>query len=141
MIKGIGIDIVENIRFEKLLEKEDRAFFNRVFTEGEQEYCEKFKTMRLKAQHYAVRFAAKEALVKALGTGFRQIIFHEMEVKNDSLGAPFFEVRGRVKDLINKKKIKKIHLSLSHSDHYSTAMVVLEGKEDYNANSNRRRDA
>ncbi len=128
-ICGIGTDIAENERFEKMLSKGDDAFFSRVFTENERAYCEKFKKLSIKAQHYAVRFAAKEALVKALGTGFRYMNFHDLEVKNDSLGAPFFEVSGKVSELIREKGGQKIHLSLSHSDNYSIAMVVLEGEE------------
>lgn len=128
-ICGTGIDIAENARFEKMLLQGDTAFFHRVFSPGEREYCDKYRTPRLQAQHYAARFAAKEALVKALGTGFRQMNFHDIEVCNDSLGAPFLEIRGRAAELLKERQACRIHLSLSHSDNYSVAMVVVEKEE------------
>lgn len=127
-IRGTGIDIAENYRFEEMLEKGQHAFFLRVFTEAEREYCEKYRTARIKAEHYAARFAAKEAFLKALGTGLRDTNFHEMEVKNDSLGAPYLEVRGNAALLMQKKGIQKLHLSMSHGDRYSVAMVIAEGE-------------
>ena len=128
-IFGTGIDIVENGRFEKMLIAGEIAFFERVFSPAEREYCEKFRTPRIKAEHYAVRFAAKEAFVKALGTGFRQMNFHDVEVQNDPLGAPFLVLKGKVQELLKKRQIGSIHLSLSHSDNYSVAMVVAEKEE------------
>ncbi len=129
VILGTGVDIAENYRFEKLLDQQETAFFIRIFTADERNYCDRYPKNRLKAQHYAARFAAKEALVKALGTGFRKMNFHDLEVRNDSLGAPYFEISGRVKEMVTEKRIERIHLSLSHSDNYSIAFVVLEGKE------------
>lgn len=130
VIRGTGIDIAENDRFQKMVEEGQNAFFMRVFTEGERGYCEKFRTARAKAEHYAARFAAKEAFLKALGTGLRETNFHEMEVKNDSFGAPYLEVRGKAALLLQRKGIQKLHLSMSHSDQYSVAMVIAEGEED-----------
>lgn len=128
MIRGTGVDLTENDRFVQLLKKENDAFFRRVFTDIEREYCEKFNNVTVKAEHYAARFAAKEAFVKALGTGFRGMKFHDIEVRNDDLGAPYFTFYGKVKQMILEHGIDRIHLSVSHSDHYSIAMVVAEGK-------------
>lgn len=130
VIRGTGVDIAENNRFQEMLEKGQDGFFLRVFTEAEREYCEKFRTARIKAEHYAARFAAKEAFLKALGTGLRDTNFHEMEVKNDMLGAPYLEVGGKAALLLQKKGIQKLHLSMSHSDQYSIAMVIAEGEGD-----------
>lgn len=128
-ICGTGIDIAENERFEKMLVAGDMAFFHRVFSPHEREYCDKYRTPRMQAQHYAARFAAKEAFVKALGTGFRQMNFHDVEVHNDALGAPFLEISGKAAELLQERQAKRIHLSLSHSDNYSVAMVVVEKEE------------
>lgn len=130
LIQGTGVDLAENDRFFRLLKEENDAFFRRIFTDLEREYCEKFKSVSAKAEHYAVRFAAKEAFVKALGTGFRGMKFHDIEVRNDGLGAPYFVFYGKVKQMILERGIDKIHLSVSHADHYSIAMVVAEGKGD-----------
>lgn len=128
-ILGTGIDIVENHRFEKMLVENKEEFFLRIFTENERNYCNKFKRNQIKAQHYAARFAAKEAFVKALGTGIRNLRLKDLNVKRDSLGAPYFEISDNVGMMIKDKGIMKIHLSISHSDNYSIAMVTLEGRE------------
>lgn len=128
-ICGTGVDLADHRRFQQMLEEGKESFFQRIFTADEREYCERYATPNLKAQHYSARFAAKEAFVKALGTGFRQMGFHDIEVKNDELGAPFLKITGRAAELLTAKGICKVHLSLSHSDSHSIAMVVAEGKE------------
>lgn len=126
-ILGTGVDLQHNSRFIKLVTADDENFFARVFTVQEREYCNQFKLVRARAERYSARFAAKEALVKALGTGFRKISFHEIEVEKDALGKPYFNVSGQVQELVKKKGIDDIHLSLSHSDDYSLAFVIVEG--------------
>ena len=121
---GIGTDIIEVKRMEKHLEKND-ALKQKLYTKEEQKYCERGKVT--KSQCYAARFAAKEAFFKALGTGFRYgMAFHEIEVLNDKLGKPFINPHGKVKEYLKEKKIKSIHLSISHVKEMANAFVVLE---------------
>ncbi len=124
MIFGIGTDIIEVKRMEKHLDKND-ALKQKLYTNDEQKYCERGKVT--KAQCYAARFAAKEAFFKALGTGYRYgMAFHEIEVLNDELGKPFINPHGKVKEYLEEKKIKSIHLSISHVKEMANAFVVLE---------------
>jgi len=124
MIFGIGTDIIEVARMEKHLEKND-ALMKKLYTEAEQKYCNKGKVT--KYQCFAARFAAKEAFFKALGTGYRYgMAFHEIEVLNDELGKPNIVPHGKVKEFLEEKKIKSIHLSISHVKEMANAFVVLE---------------
>jgi len=124
MIFGIGIDIIETDRIKKLIIK-DNSFTDKIFTPLEIEYCESRKAG--KYQSYAVRFTAKEALFKAIGTGWRDnMSFDEIEVSNDELGKPVIEVKGYVKKYFKKNKIKNIFVSLSHLKKITIAVVVLE---------------
>ena len=123
MIIGIGIDIVEIERIKKALDKE--AFRDKVFSTYEIEYCESKKTNKFAS--YAVRFAAKEAFVKALGTGFRKGNLTDIYVENDALGKPFMTLSGPYVEIAKDKQIKHIHLSLSHSTQTAVAQVILEG--------------
>jgi holo-[acyl-carrier protein] synthase len=123
MIKGIGVDMVEIGRVEKLIAK-DRGFAERIFTAREIAYCEsKF----FKAQHYAARFTAKEAFFKALGTGFRDgMSWHDVEVENDALGKPQLRLAAMALRKFEKRKLKKALLSLSHTRDMAVALVVIE---------------
>ena len=122
MIIGIGTDIVEVPRISKSIENE--AFKIKVFSKNEIMYCE---TKANKAESYAVRFAAKEAFLKALGTGLRgDIALNEIEIVNDDLGKPSINLIGKSAQIIVDKKIKTTHLSLSHTKEMAVAMVVLE---------------
>ena len=123
MIKGTGIDIIKIERIQKAITKE--YFVNRVFSAAEQEYC--VKRNKQAATSYAARFAAKEAFVKALGTGFVNGELLDIEVENDVLGKPKLLLRGFFQQIIEERKIKNIHLSLSHTDEYAVAQVILEG--------------
>lgn len=124
MIFGIGTDIIEVSRMEKHLEN-NIALQKKLYTEDEQKYCERGKVTR--AQCFAARFAAKEAFFKALGTGYRYgMAFHEIEILNDELGKPFINPHGKVKEYLEEKKIKSIHLSISHVKEMANAFVVLE---------------
>ena len=123
MIYGIGTDIIEVGRMQKHLEN-NAALKNKLFTVLEQEYAEKRATIY---QHYAARFAAKEAFFKALGTGYRfGMAFHEIEVENDELGKPVINLHGKVKEYIEKQGITHIHLSISHVKEMASAFVILE---------------
>lgn len=124
MIKGIGIDTVEISRIQRFLDDDNQALLNRLFTDHEQQYCRRRKQA---AACLAARFAAKEALVKALGTGLRDgLSWVEMEVVNDTLGKPELNIFGRTQELIAKQGTLAIHLSLSHDGDNAVAFVVLE---------------
>jgi holo-[acyl-carrier protein] synthase len=123
MIIGIGTDIIEVARMERQLSA-NQALGNKLFTQAEQAYAEPKAT---RYQHYAARFAAKEAFFKALGTGYRfGMSFHEIEVVNDALGKPVIVVHGNVKAYVEKLEIKHMHLTLSHVKEMACAFVVLE---------------
>jgi holo-[acyl-carrier protein] synthase len=125
VIIGTGVDIADIGRFERFVQEGNEALFRRVFTEVERAYCEPRKK---KAQHYALRFAAKEAFLKAMGTGLRQgISWQEMEVVNDELGKPSLRLSGRAAELSAERGVTGCHLSLSHDGGMAVAMVVLEG--------------
>ena len=126
MVIGTGIDIVEIKRIEKALQKE--AFAQRFFAQAEIAYCEARKNA--KYQSYAARFAGKEAFVKALGTGFRTGELTEISIENDELGCPQIILAGKYLEIANEKGVGKVHISLSHSQEYAVAQVVLEGKHE-----------
>ena len=129
MILGTGIDIVENSRLKSLLTKKKLKFKNKIFSQREIIRCEE-KTNFINC--YSKRFAAKEAFVKSLGTGFKNNInYKDIEVSNDLLGKPFLILSKKV---INKMKnifkVKKFYIFLSISDEkkYSIASVIISGK-------------
>lgn len=123
MIFGIGTDIIEVERMERHLIN-SKGLKDKLFTPVEQAYSEGKATV---FQHYAARFAAKEAFFKALGTGYRfGMAFHEIEVVNDDLGKPIIHLHGKVKEFIEKEGIQHIHLSISHVKEMASAFVVLE---------------
>jgi len=119
---GIGIDIVEVERIQKLAE-EHEAFLTRVYTKPEIRYCSKKKN---RYQHFSARFAAKESVLKALGVGWaRDVKWTDIEVVNDALGRPSINTYGEVKRLVDEKNIKEILISLSHTARYAVASVQL----------------
>jgi len=128
-IFGIGTDIVNIKRMDKFLKKKSSRFKNRIFSKKEIIYCDKKKNP---SAYYAKRFAAKEALSKALGTGIRKgIDLKNIEVTNDALGKPSINLKGNVADLLIKKiKTKKysIYLSLSDDAPWAQATVVISYK-------------
>ena len=122
MILGIGIDLVS---IEKIGESvKSDAFRRKVFTPDEIAMCEAFASP---AEHYAGKFAAKEACMKALGHGIRQEVwFTQIEVLNAGSGAPYIQLSGEAERLFNEMGAVKIHVSISHSDSMAVAMVILE---------------
>ncbi len=124
MIYGIGVDIIKIERFKGALERWGNRLRNRVFTLQELAICQK------KAQpekHLAVRFAAKEAFLKAMGKGmFQGIAWHDIEIINDPSGRPHMKVRGEAERLCREKGIKEILVSISHEAEYGVAQVLLE---------------
>lgn len=123
MIFGVGIDIVEIERIEKLLSR-GRPYLETIFTQLEIEYCEnKYR----KAEHYAARFAAKEAFLKALSTGWRDGLgFSDIEISNDEQGKPQIQLFGKAKERIQENQIKYISVSLSHIKEIAIAVVIVE---------------
>ncbi|MGP8154870.1 MAG: holo-ACP synthase [Smithella sp.] len=126
MIYGIGIDLVENSRLEKIIEKWGTKFLNRIFSASEIQYCGKHVQS---TTHYGARFAAKESFLKALGIGMGMgVNLRDIEVVHDKNGKPVLALCGEAKAQIEKRKITKIHLSLTHTKKYATALVLLEIK-------------
>ena len=123
-IFGIGTDIVDISRIKKIFNRNNK-FKKRIFSAEEIKYCE---TKSNKISSYSKRFAAKEAFVKALGTGISQgISFNEISVKNNKYGAPFIVLLGKTKTIAKNltKKKNKIYLSLSDEKKYALARVVI----------------
>ena len=125
-IFGIGTDIINIKRMEKTLKKDGGSFKKKVFSKNEIIYCEKKKNP---TTFFAKRFAAKEALSKALGTGIRKgINFKNIEISNDNLGKPSIKLRGSTAIFLKKKiKTKKysIYLSLSDDEPWAQATVII----------------
>jgi holo-[acyl-carrier protein] synthase len=124
MIIGIGVDIVEIKRFSGAMERLGEKFLFRLFTPGEQQYC---NGHRDPVPHFAARFAAKEAVFKALGTGWsRGVTWLDVEVQKEGQEAPRIVLHGEAQRLCVTRGVSNAHLSLSHSDHWVVAMVILE---------------
>ncbi len=123
MIIGIGCDICPVGRMAKALERP--GLEERVFTPREAAYCRSRGTGA--DASFAARFAAKEALLKALGTGLRDCSLQEAEVTNDGLGKPSFLLKGRIADRVKKAGGTTVHLSLAHSGEAAIAYVIIEG--------------
>ncbi|MGE5341502.1 MAG: holo-ACP synthase [Candidatus Omnitrophota bacterium] len=123
MIKGIGVDIIDIPRINKMLEKDIR-FTEKIFSENENRYCE---SKLSKAMHYAARFAAKEAFFKALGTGWRYGMgWQDISVENNDLGKPEIKLSGKTLEYFRTMAYNHIHLSISHTREYAVAYVVIE---------------
>jgi holo-[acyl-carrier protein] synthase len=124
MIIAIGIDLVEISRIEGVFSRQGERFARRVFTDAEVEYCE---ARASRFASYAARFAAKEAAMKALGTGWADgIAWREIEVVRDERGTPSLELRGRALARLAEVGASKAHLSLTHSNDLAMAQVILE---------------
>ena len=124
MILSIGIDIVEVYRIRDTIARTPR-FAERVFTAAERKYCEAKGAAG--AQSYAGRFAAKEAFLKALKTGWRgRITWQDMEILNDAQGVPSLTIKGEARKLLENLGADKIHLSISHTTDHAVAQVILE---------------
>jgi holo-[acyl-carrier protein] synthase len=123
VIFGVGTDIIEVGRIQKMVAK-GRKYLDTIFTEKEIEYCE---TKARKSEHYAARFAAKEATLKALGVGWRDgFAFSDIEVINDQQGKPQVFLHGNVKNLLEHYQINQVSISLSHTKESAIAVIILE---------------
>ncbi|TWT48679.1 holo-ACP synthase [Botrimarina hoheduenensis] len=124
-ILGIGTDIIECLRIAQLIERHGELFIARVYTEHEIAYCSARKAAM---QHYAGRWAAKEAVLKALGTGWvRGIGWRDVEVRHAPGGAPLAHLQGGARDVMVNAGIERIHLSISHCRSHATAYAIAEG--------------
>lgn len=124
MIISTGIDIVEVYRIAETMTRTPR-FTERVFTKAEREYCDAKGAAA--AQSYAGRFAAKEAFLKALQTGWRgKITWHDIEILPDDQGVPMLNISGEASDLFAKSGATRSHLSISHTSEHAVAHVIFE---------------
>ena len=127
MIVGIGHDVFEVARMEAELRREGAPFREDVFTPHEISYCER---KRYPARHFAARFAAKEAVFKALGTGFnRGLSWREIEIRNEASGQPRVVLNGWARDLARDRGVGAVLLSMSHTAELAAATVVLESQD------------
>ena len=120
-ILGIGIDIIEIDRIEKVLKRTPR-FLERNFTEKEIEY---FKANNLRSESIAGNFAAKEAISKAIGTGIRGFNLKDIEILRDDLGKPIVNTYNNLNDICIKYSVKEIKVSISHSENYAVANSLI----------------
>lgn len=122
MIVGLGTDIVEITRIGQMIERHGELFLQRVFTEGEIRYCQLRKECM---QHYAARWAAKEAVMKTLGTGFTKGVgWQDIEVINQRGGQPEIKLSGGAKELASQRGIDQVLITISHCRAYATATAV-----------------
>ncbi len=125
MILGTGIDIVETRRIADSMERFGERFLKRIFHDAEVAYARSMKKADL---HLAARFAAKEAISKAFGTGIGgQLGWKDMEIRRRDSGEPYVVLHGKALDLMKARGATALHVSLSHTDAYAAASAVLEG--------------
>ena len=123
---GIGTDIVETLRIAQMIERHGELFLNRVYTEHEIGYCSARKAA---TQHYAGRWAAKEAVLKALGTGWaRGIRWRDIEVRNEIGGKPHIALEGGALEISRRLGIDEILISISHCRSHATAYALAVGQ-------------
>ena len=124
-ISGIGVDLVECSRIQHSLDRFGDRFLRRVFTDGEIEYS---MSMKFPARHLAARFAAKEAVSKAFGTGIGKAMgWRNIDIQKKPSGEPFLVLSGPAKELATRRRVTAALVTLSHTEHHAVACVVLEG--------------
>lgn len=122
-----GLDLVETARIARILERGGDAFLERTYTAEEVDYCRRHRDP---IPRFAARFAAKEAVAKALGTGIGSAAaFKEIEVYNEPSGAPAIRLHGQAAETATAQGIAWIRVSLTHTDHYAAAMVIIGRNE------------
>ncbi|MEE2826191.1 MAG: holo-ACP synthase [Planctomycetota bacterium] len=124
-VVGIGTDIVQCSRIESMIAKHDELFLKRVYTEWEINYCSRRKSA---VEHFAGRWAAKEAILKAMGTGWAKgVHWTDLEIRNEVGGQPFVQLAGEARTVCQEKGIGEILISLSHCREYATAFATALG--------------
>ncbi len=123
-VLGIGVDLVENARIQHSLERFGERFLKRVFTDGEIAYSQ---SMKFPARHLAARFAAKEAVSKAFGTGIGKAMgWKDIDVRRKESGEPYVVLEGGAKKLAEERKVSKVLITLSHTENHAMAAIVVE---------------
>ena len=122
MIDAVGVDIADVKRIKSALERWGERFVSRTFSSREAEYCRKHRDAALR---FAARFAAKEAFIKCMGSA-RGIPWNEIELLNDRSGKPRFHLSDGILEKLGKRKIRKVHVSVTHTEEYAVAFVVFE---------------
>jgi len=126
-VLGIGTDIVECLRIAQMIERHGELFVSRVYTTYEIEFCSARKAA---TQHYAGRWAAKEAVLKALGTGWiRGITWRDVEIRNQPSGQPTIALAGGAREICEQKGIAQMLISISHCRSHATAMAIAIGDD------------
>lgn len=126
-VLGIGTDIVECLRIAQMIERHGELFIGRVYTDHEIEYC---RARKAATQHYAGRWAAKEAVMKALGTGWRRGLgWRDIEIRNSEGGKPVVALRGGARDLVESLGIRELLISISHCRSHATAYAIALGEK------------
>ena len=121
-----GIDMVDCARLQKSIDRHGERFLRRVFTPTEQAYC---RGRKRQLEHFAGRFAAKEAVLKVLGTGWREgISWTDIEVRNDPAGRPEVFLSGRCEQIAAEQGMEQIHISISHITTHAIASAVASGR-------------
>jgi len=121
-IYGLGTDIIECARIARVIETHGELFLRRIFTPAEIDYCNGKKRS---TEHFAGRWAAKEAIFKALGTGWRgKVQWTDFEIQHNGLGRPVVHVTGTSKDFLIEERVADVLLSLSHCREYATATAI-----------------
>ncbi len=124
MIHGTGLDIIEISRIKHSMQKYSGKFEERVFTSKEIDYC---RSKADPSKHFAARFAAKEAVLKSLGTGMAQgITWKDMEILNRESGQPVLNLTGRGRHIFDELNLKDIHISITHDKSYALAQAIAE---------------
>ena len=124
VIVGMGVDLAEVERIQRAIERHGEPFLRRVYTVGEREYCERFKN---KYERYAGRFAAKEAAMKALGTGWKRgVRWVDFEVVRELGGRPTIRLDGEARKIAEELGVKRIALSITHTEAQALAQVIFE---------------
>ena len=127
MIFGIGTDLVEVDRIKKELASHGEKFIDMLFTESERTYCTRAENFGIQAQCFAARFAAKEAFLKALGSGLRGgLKWKDVEVINNELGKPEIRMQNTAQEICENAGIDNVYVSLSHTKESAIAVVILE---------------
>ena len=124
MIVGLGVDIAEVPRIKAAIERHGEPFLRRIFTPSEVAYCERFKN---KFERYAGRFAAKEATMKALGTGWnRGVRWVDLEIVREPSGRPTIALAGEASKIAAHLGVKRISVSITHTEAQALAQVIFE---------------
>jgi len=127
-IIGIGTDIVECLRIAQMIERHGEVFLQRVYTTREIEYC---STRKAATQHYAGRWAAKEAVLKAMGTGWaRGISWRDIEIRNDEGGRPRIALGGGAREVCETLGLADMLISISHCRSHATAYAIAVGRDE-----------